>query len=216
MNSESNIQRSGPGGSPDRIVVAARARFRRFGYAKSSMQEIAGACRMSAANLYRFHSNKLAIAAAVVVADQQELLAACDRAVEQAGANTADRLVALFAANIDGIRHRLKQAPLLFELDLKVARENRAIRRLFLDEIESRVVAVLGSGKEGGAVERNSRKARGRLILFASAPFILPWMMLNEPFGDPRAHVEPLVRALVAGLSVDQPQHAATRPSRFS
>lgn len=185
---------------PQRIVLAARRRFQRFGYAKTSMQEIAEACRMSAANLYRFYPGKLAIASAVVSADQQALLADCDAAVQAAGPDLAERLVALFAANIEAHRRRIRQSPLLFDLGLKVSREDRGVRGRFLEAIEERIVRILVGERDCAVADFNAAKTQGRLILLACAPFVLPWMMLNEPFGDPSAQVRPLLRTLVAGL----------------
>lgn len=48
-----------------RILEAAEARFRQFGYNKTTMNEIANDCQMSAANLYRFYESKLDIGAAM-------------------------------------------------------------------------------------------------------------------------------------------------------
>ena len=45
------------------IVEAARVRFERYGFNKSTMAEIAGDCGMSAANLYRYFESKSEIAA---------------------------------------------------------------------------------------------------------------------------------------------------------
>ena len=52
-------------------------------------------------------------------------------------------------------------------------------------------------------------KVAGRLILTASAPFVLPWMLRTQPFGNPRAQVEPLITCLVAGLIKAAPDGAA-------
>ena len=48
-----------------RILDAAEARFRTYGYGKTTMAEIAADVDMSAANLYRFFENKLDIGAAL-------------------------------------------------------------------------------------------------------------------------------------------------------
>jgi AcrR family transcriptional regulator len=164
------------------------------------MQEIAEACRMSAANLYRFYPGKLAIASAVVIADQQALLADCDAAVQAAGPEAAEGLVALFGANIEAHRRRIRQAPLLFDLGLKVSREDRTVRGRFLESIEERILRILVSGRDCRAADFDAARTQARLILLACAPFVLPWMMLNEPFGDPSEQVAPLLHALVAGL----------------
>ena len=48
-----------------RILDAAQERFQQYGYNKTTMAEIAKDCAMSAANLYRYFENKLAIGAAL-------------------------------------------------------------------------------------------------------------------------------------------------------
>ena len=48
-----------------RILHAAEERFQQYGYNKTTMAEIARDCDMSAANLYRYFENKLAIGAAL-------------------------------------------------------------------------------------------------------------------------------------------------------
>lgn len=205
MNNEANIQHSPGDELRVRIVAAARERFLRFGFAKTSMQEIAGACDMSAANLYRFYDGKLAIGMAVALQEQRALLAICDNAVSAAGFEAGDRLVALFQANIAASRRKMKKTPLLFELDMIVAREEQELRRKFLREIEQRILLIMSNGTEANAFESAAIKLRARMILMACAPFVLPWMLLNEPFGNPQSMVEPLIRSLISGLMDDTP-----------
>ncbi len=205
MNIKQNIQDSGQEATRARIVTSARELFRQFGYTKTAMQDIARASGMSAANLYRFYESKLAIGCAVAIAERATLLATCDAAVAVAGPGVADRLIALFLANIDTVRRKMKRTPMLFELDLAVAREHQELRQELLDQIEARLVVILAGGTgPGGGFARATVKVHSRMILLASAPFILPWMLANEPFGDPRTMVEPIVRAFVAGLDDDQ------------
>ena len=201
MNNEPNIQHSISAGGPARIVAAARELFRQFGFTKTAMQEIAAACDMSAANLYRFYENKLAIGVAVTAAEQVLLLSACDEAVRLAGSGLEARLTALFDTIIDATRRTIKRAPLLLELRLTVARENQELRREFLREIENRIVAILADERRTNSATAPLLRQQGRMILMASAPFVLPWMLLNEPFGDPRPMVAPLIHSLIFSLS---------------
>jgi AcrR family transcriptional regulator len=198
---EQNLQSSNsdtPGGV---IAAVARSRFRRFGYTKTSMQEIAEDCGMSVANLYRYYDGKLALGAAVAAAEQAALFAACDRAVAAAPEDLAAKLIALFQALIDGTRRQIKSTPLLFDLGMAVAREQPEHRQRFLRETETRIAAILASSCRGEAMATVSIKAASRLILMASAPFMLPWMLRTQPFGNPRAQVEPLMQCLVLGLT---------------
>ncbi len=207
VNNEPNIQHSPGDELRARILSAARERFLRFGFAKTSMQEIATACDMSAANLYRFYKGKLAIGLAVALQEQASVLAICDHAVSAAGPETAERLTALFQANIGANRRNIKKAPLLFELDMLVAREEQELRRGFLREVEKRILSILSDGIDANAFESAAIKLQSRMIMMASAPFVLPWMLLNEPFGNPHSMVEPLIRSLISGLMGEMSVH---------
>ena len=206
MKSEQFVQCSG-GDVGAAIAVVARSRFRRFGFAKTSMKEIAADCGMSVANLYRFHDGKLALGAAVAATEQAALFAECDRAVAAAPADLVAKLIALFQTLIDGTRRQIRSAPFLFELGLAVAREQPEHRQRILQEAEIRIAAILS------AVAAIDTKAASRLILLASAPFVLPWMLRTQPFGNPRAQIEPLVRCLVSGL-LNAPPAGPVAPAR--
>ena len=201
VNRERIVQHSPDGDFQPAILAAARARFRRFGYAKTSMQEIAGDCGGSAANLYRHYDGKLAIGAAVAAAGQAALFADCDRAVAAVPGDLAAKLVTLFHALIDGTCRQIKSTPLLFELDLTVAREQPHHRQRFLQETEARIAKILVECGPAEAWAANDVRATSRMILMAGAPFVLPWMLRTQPFGNPRVQVEPLMKCLVAGLT---------------
>jgi len=191
------------------IAAGARSRFQRFGYAKTSMQEIADDCGMSAANLYRYFDGKPALAVAVAAAEQAAQLRKCDEAVQAAGAELAARLIALFHALIDTSRSQMKQAPLLFELGLNVARETPELRERFLTAVETRIESILKNETgEHGVPGSDGAKRQARLILTACASFVLPWLLQNVPFGDPRPKVTPLIRCLLSGMTVPSNQPA--------
>lgn len=158
------------------------------------MKEIADDCGMSVANLYRYYDGKLAIGAAVAAVEQAALFADCDQAVAAGPGDATAKLITLFHALIDGTRRQIKSAPLLFELSMTVAREQPEHRQRILQETEVRIAAILGS------VAAIDTQVASRLILMASAPFVLPWMLRTLPFGNPWPQVEPLVKCLVSGL----------------
>lgn len=213
MKIEQDVQHSSRGDPGAAIAAVARSHFRRFGYAKTSMLEIAGDCGMSAANLYRYYDGKLALGAAVAAAEQAALFATCDRAVAAAQGDLAAKLVTLFHALIDGTRRQIRAAPLLFELGMTVSRDQPGLRQQFMDEVEIRIAALLAAGERIEALAQTDSKAACRLILTASASFVLPWMIRTQPFGDPRPLVEPLVRNLVLGLRKAIPPGAVASTS---
>lgn len=165
---------------------------------------------MSVANLYRYYEGKLAIGAAVAAAEQAALFAVCDRAVATVRGDLTAKLITLFHVLIDGTRRQIKSTPLLFELGMTVAREQPERRQRFLQETETRIAAILAAGGNDGALAAVDAKVASRLILLASAPFILPWMLRTLPFGNPRPQVEPLLQCLVSGLTKANLTSAAT------
>src|SRR3954471_6600649 len=56
------------------ILEAAKKRFLHYGYAKTTMAEVAADCSMSPGNLYRFFPGKLDIAEAIATEDYQKHL----------------------------------------------------------------------------------------------------------------------------------------------
>src|SRR6201999_2183477 len=58
----------------EQIVSAAKKRFSHFGYAKTTMAEVATDCAMSPGNLYRLFPGKLDIAEAIATEDYQKHL----------------------------------------------------------------------------------------------------------------------------------------------
>lgn len=156
---------------------------------------------MSVANLYRYYEGKLALGTAVAAAEQAALFAVCDRALMTARGDLTTKLITLFQTLIDGTCRQIKSTPLLFELEMTVARELPEYRQRLLRETEARIAAILVGGGGDEALAVIDPKVASRMILMASAPFVLPWMLRTQPFGNPRAQVEPLMKCLVAGLA---------------
>ncbi|MEO0983552.1 MAG: TetR/AcrR family transcriptional regulator [Pseudomonadota bacterium] len=80
----------------DRILEAAMVRIKHYGYAKTTMSEIAKDCGMSAGNIYRFFASKLDIAEAMARQFDLELsqtLAQLARADKPAAERLRDHFV---------------------------------------------------------------------------------------------------------------------------
>src|ERR1700677_674457 len=74
------------------IVDAAKKRFSHFGYAKTTMAEIATDCGMSPGNLYRFFPGKLDIAEAIATEDYSKHLEHLRKLAVMVGRNARERL----------------------------------------------------------------------------------------------------------------------------
>ena len=72
------------------IVEAAKKRFSHFGYAKTTMAEVASDCAMSPGNLYRFFPGKLDIAEAIATEDYSKHLVHMRKLAVQPGKNARE------------------------------------------------------------------------------------------------------------------------------
>jgi len=186
------------------ILSAARKRFQQFGYGKTSMQEIAADCGMSAANLYRYYEGKLNIGEAVLRRELAKVHAACDTALSDAGPEFAPQLVAFFHAIIDTARKQQRQSPLLSELFITVVRIQPRVRIEFVAALKQKITALAATAQESGLIRSGDPAEQADLILVACLTFVLPRLIIVEPLGDPRPHVVTVIDCLIAGLAMEK------------
>lgn len=191
-------------GIQTQIISAARKRFQQFGYTKTSMQEIAGDCGMSAANLYRYYEGKLDIGAAVLARELDQVHAACDEALAQAGPALAEKLTAFFHAIIDTTRRQKRQSPLLSDLFVTVVRVQPRVRVEFAATLKRKIAALLDAAQKVGAVRAAPPEEQADLVLVACLAFVLPRLIIVEPLGDPRPHVGAVIEGILFTLSPEK------------
>ena len=90
----------------EQIIDAAQARFRFYGYRKTTMAEIAADVAMSAANLYRYFENKQDIAAACAKRYLLDRIAFLREIVQRPGLAATERLEA-FVVGLEARGQRL-------------------------------------------------------------------------------------------------------------
>ncbi|HTJ78083.1 MAG TPA: TetR/AcrR family transcriptional regulator [Rariglobus sp.] len=184
------------------ILCAARKRFQQFGYTKTSMQEIAADCGMSAANLYRFYEGKLDIGTAVLARELNKVHDACDSALASAGSELASQLTAFFHAIIDTTRKQQRNAPLLSDLFITVVRIQPRVRVEFVATLKQKVAALVAQAQSNRQIRTGDPGEQADLILVACLAFVLPRLIIIEPLGDPRPQVVAVIDCLIAGLAV--------------
>ena len=99
-----------------RILDAAEARFRSYGYGKTTMAEIASDIDMSTANLYRYFENKIAIGAAMAgrcFCARADILS---EIVSRSGISESERLKLFVLAMLEYEHGQFNNEPKLLEL----------------------------------------------------------------------------------------------------
>ncbi|MFC4945543.1 TetR/AcrR family transcriptional regulator [Pseudonocardia sp. GCM10023141] len=91
------------------IAAAAREVFAERGYHGASIRDIAKRAGLSLSAMYYWHASKQDLLAAMLTAGHHEYLEACTAALDAAGPDPADRLVALVRATVSyRVRRRVE------------------------------------------------------------------------------------------------------------
>jgi AcrR family transcriptional regulator len=155
--SEAFLQTRGPERHEmrDRIVTAAEARFRRDGYARTTVADIAGDLRISTAYVYKFFPSKTAICEAVC----GEVLNRIDEElwrIARSDAPPVERLERLFRGLLSETVALLFKERRLHDMT-KVAMEHRwASVERHKAAMRATVAHVIEAGRAEGAFERET------------------------------------------------------------
>ncbi len=174
------------------IVDVAERHFKRYGYAKATIVDIASDCAMSHANVYRFFRNKADLADAVASLWLEKIIAAGSAVVARAG-SARNRLMAL-AIELYRIKKReLLRTKRVHEL-LSMAETNgrRSIEEYYR-HMNALLVRIIDDGKRSGEFAKVDSEKTAGIIQSALVKFFHP--LLLEQFAD--HDLEPLLQSLM-------------------
>ncbi|NTG51545.1 TetR/AcrR family transcriptional regulator [Agrobacterium rhizogenes] len=185
----------------ERILDVAEEHFRRIGYQKTSVADIASCLGMSSANIYRFFPSRAAINSSI-----------CGRFFADAAqfANAVPRMQAPAPqklANLLNILHQKKKRTFIEEKpvhDLIVAamEEDWAIIKAHGDEIMAIIETIVREGIEAGEFDIEDATQAARSVMNAFVPFYHPvlverWVRNGEDTeAGLRDHVRFILKAL--------------------
>ena len=188
----------------DRILHAAMARIKHYGYGKTTMAEIAADCDMSPGNIYRFFEAKIDIAEAMArihYAEVQADLAAIARKKEW----SADRRLR------EVFRQRLRDSFCLFEENSKIlevaevlhrerpllANEHLASERVFL-------AALLDEGEHAGLFAPGDHDFTSEMIQAATMKFSVPQLFSKLSLPRLERELEGVLDLILNGVYAPQ------------
>jgi AcrR family transcriptional regulator len=132
-----------------RIMDVAEEQFRRVGYAKTAVADIADALGMSAANVYRFFASKGAINEAICLRILGEEHAMIDRIVAQA-APAGERLKTLLIELHRFNRSRFIGERRVHDMVEAAMEENWAAVEAHLTYVVERIAMIMADGVQSG------------------------------------------------------------------
>jgi AcrR family transcriptional regulator len=183
-----------------RILAAAEKRFKHFGFAKTTIVDIAGDCAMSHANVYRFFRNKTEIVDAIAVG----WLAKSERVCAEVAARPlpASRRLVDYVLEL----HRWKRREHLrgsrtHELLTLASYNGRPFARAHLDALARILAGIVEDGNRLGEFAVADPPALARAIQDATIKFCHPRLVeqhQDEPLEDQARNV---MKVILAGMS---------------
>jgi AcrR family transcriptional regulator len=158
----------------DQILEAAHEHFAHYGYAKTTVSDLAREIGFSKAYIYRFFESKQAIGEAIVAECLDNILSQVRDAVD-GGRDATDKL-RKFAKNVTSASLDLAFSDgKIYEIAAHASSEDWAPVQAYVESLQGLLEEILKEGRESGQFERKTPidEAR-RAIYFALLTFIDP------------------------------------------
>ena len=194
--------RTKPDDTRARIMATAEALFRRLGFAKTAVADIAAELHMSPANVYRFFDSKNAIVEAIT----RRCLSEVEEkawAVARSKAAAAQRVERLILEILAYHRENLVTEHRVNEMVVAAIEQNWDTIRAHKDAMRHVVEVILRDGIEAGEFERVDPRETAELIMRSVVPFTHPLVVGQclEEGDDLEAQARASVRFLLRAIT---------------
>ncbi len=161
----------------DQIVQAADEHFRHYGYAKTTVSDLAKAIGFSKAYIYKFFDSKQAIGEAICTNCLDTLLADAQAAVTQ-GKSATEKFRRLFKSITESSVKLMFEDRRLYDIATHSAMEQWESGLAYLERLTAMVREILLEGRQSGEFERKTPLDETcRAIMYATEPFTHPVML---------------------------------------
>ena len=184
----------------EQILAAASDRILKYGFNKTTMNEIAKDCNMSAANIYRFFKNKNDIAAALALESFHEaetLLKALARESQKA---PVEKLKAFTIAQVRMNYEMFNEQPNCFEVVNYIMAEREDLIMPHADRITSFLAEILAEGNQAGIFDIDDIFTMADTFLKAVKMFLCPAFIHMYSLEEMEESAERVIDLLVRGL----------------
>lgn len=139
----------------DQIVAAATDHFSRYGYAKTTVSDLAKAIGFSKAYIYKFFASKQAIGEVICANCMREIEAEFKAAVEGVD-QPPEKLRRMFKAFVEASLRLLFEDRKLHNIAASAAGERWPVTRAYEERIQSLLRDILQEGRDSGDFERKT------------------------------------------------------------
>ena len=183
------------------IIQAAKKRFSHFGYAKTTMAEVAADCSMSPGNLYRFFPGKLDIAECIATEDYERHLQALRQVALAPDRSAADRLGDFLFAELRRTYNKLESDPRVYEMATVIAHERPQYANWMLATERRILVQLFEDAERRGEFFIDDKETTAEMIQAATMKFRYPqlWSKLTLPKLE--RELDGVLKLIINGLS---------------
>ncbi|KQM62655.1 MULTISPECIES: TetR/AcrR family transcriptional regulator [unclassified Sphingomonas] len=158
----------------DQIVEAANECFARYGYAKTTVADLAREIGFSKAYIYRFFDSKQAIGEAICSSRLDRIVAETRSAIDAGGSET-DRFRRMFKSLTTLSVDLFFQDRKIYDIAAHSAAEHWASAIAYCESLRAMIVEIVRAGRESGEFERKTPLDETcRAIFYAMMPFVDP------------------------------------------
>jgi len=204
------------GADPDearaRILEVAEEHFRRIGYHKTSVADIASELGMSRANVYRFFPSKGAINESICARVVNEV-AEIAFAIARTNAPALEKLDRLLTAVHQHNKTTLVKDKRMHDMIVAATQENWAIIKAHIERMETIFEAIIREGIEAGEFKVEDPAEAARAVKTAFVPFFHPILIEHcvQHGEDTEAGLREQIRFILKALGKSSKQPAVFR-----
>lgn len=182
------------------ILDAAEARFRTYGFGKTTMAEIASDIGMSTANLYRYFENKLAIGSAMAGRCFSERETLLNEIVFREGLSEAERLEIFVLGVLDNMHGQFSNEPKISELVDVIVKKRPDLVQHKIDSDRRLIKTILQRGIDRDEFDINDADEMASYVQAAIVKFSSPFFISMFPIEELERLAKGVVALILNGL----------------
>jgi AcrR family transcriptional regulator len=183
------------------IIQAAKERFLHYGYAKTTMAELACDCKMSSGNLYRYFQGKLDIAEEIARDASEETLKALREVVRTPSMGASDKLRAFLQKALEFTYHMLENDPRIYEMAATISAERPEFANDELAKHRALIVEILSAGNNSGEFNIQDVVFAAEMIQSATMKFKYPQLWSQLPLEGLRRELTGVLDLILRGVT---------------
>lgn len=180
----------------DQILVEAERLFRAYGYARTTVADIASACAMSPANVYRFFESKAALNEAITEVALKRMEELAD-GIARERRSAPERLKKLIVECHRYTCEQFLKESQVHELCRKAMDEQWGVIDAHIERIRAVYRRVIEDGVRAGEFADHEVESRAQCVFNAVIPFCHP-QIVAEKFAEDRGRQALLMAEFLA------------------